>query len=460
MVNFFLATTLYFSTQRLGTGYFGTYSINSTNQQLLFSIDDKSSNLKSYLNQNLVINSLSPFGTTTFTDYNNIGIRSGYTKDVKQELIFYSSDQSSNREAISYGINNYYNIYPQTSSFATSSFTIQATPTAISGAINNRLTSGIPSSGPLGLITVSRTGSNSLTIARNGVTSSFAVPASGALSTGIYLGAINNNGLALGNSPLNLSFASVGTGLTGTETQILNRQVQLLEYNLQPEKVVTNGLLLYLDGLNPSSYPGTGNIWYDLSGNGYHGTLIGNLPFNYENAGNMLYTANSMYVINSSFNITPVNNELSITMWYRTPNNRANDMLIDLCSSISPGSNRDLFSIRQNWGSGNNNTAFYFNSTAGFQYIQLPSRVINNTWNHITYTKVGTTRYAYLNGVNVASGGATGNIRSIDRYIVGIDNIFGSGFVGNIAAVQVYNRGLSSSEVLQNFNATRGRFGI
>jgi hypothetical protein len=259
---------------------------------------------------------------------------------------------------------------------------------------------------------------------------------------------------------LNLSFASVGTGLTGTETQILNRQVQLLEYNLQPEKVVTNGLLLYLDGLNPSSYPGTGNIWYDLSGNGYHGTLIGNLPFNYENAGNMLYTANSMYVINSSFNITPVNNELSITMWYRTPNNRANDMLIDLCSSISPGSNRDLFSIRQNWGSGNNNTAFYFNSTAGFQYIQLPSRVINNTWNHITYTKVGTTRYAYLNGVNVASGGATGNIRSIDRYIVGIDNIFGSGFVGNIAAVQVYNRGLSSSEVLQNFNATRGRFGI
>jgi hypothetical protein len=243
-VNLFLATTLYFSTQRLGTGYFGTYSINSTNQQLLFSIDDKSSNLKSYLNQNLVINSLSPFGTTTFTDYNNIGIRSGYTKDVKQELIFYSSDQSSNREAISYGINNYYNIYPQTSSFATSSFTIQTTPTAISGAINNKLTSGIPSSGPLGLITVSRTGSNSLTIARNGVTSSFAVPASGALSTGIYLGAINNNGLALGNSPLNLSFASVGTGLTGAELGTFNELVGGLNINLRRAGVLnTHGAL-------------------------------------------------------------------------------------------------------------------------------------------------------------------------------------------------------------------------
>jgi hypothetical protein len=141
-------------------------------------------------------------------------------KNKMQEVVFYTTDQTTNREAVEYGINNYYNIYTQptsSSNWTTSSFTIQAHPPLISGAINNRLTSGIPSSGPLGLITVSRTGSNSLTIARNGVTSSFAVPASGALSTGIYLGAINNNGLALGNSPLNLSFASVGTGLTGAD---------------------------------------------------------------------------------------------------------------------------------------------------------------------------------------------------------------------------------------------------
>jgi len=149
-----------------------------------------------------------------------------------QELIFYPSDQSLNRGPIEYNINNYYNIYPQTSSFTTSSFTIQATPTAISGAINNKLTSGISTSGPLGLITVSRTGSNSLTIARNGVTSSFAVPASGALSTGIYLGAINNNGIALGNSPLGISFASVGTGLSNSEITRYSTLVLQLQYNL------------------------------------------------------------------------------------------------------------------------------------------------------------------------------------------------------------------------------------
>ena len=110
-VNLFLSTTLYFSRIVSGSGYFGTYSIDSTNQQLLFSIDDKSSNLKTYLNQNLVIDALNPFGNSGSGDFNNIGIRSGNTKDIKQELIFYASDQSSNRTGIQTNINQRYNIY-------------------------------------------------------------------------------------------------------------------------------------------------------------------------------------------------------------------------------------------------------------------------------------------------------------------------------------------------------------
>jgi hypothetical protein len=149
-----------------------------------------------------------------------------------QEFIVYQTAQLSNRGPIEYNINDYYNIYPQTSSFATSSFTIKADSGSISGSLNNRLTSGIAASGPLGLITVSRTGSNSLTIARNGVTSSFSVPASGALSTNLYLGAINNNGIAVGNSPVNISFASVGTGLTGVESTTYFNLVNSLNYRL------------------------------------------------------------------------------------------------------------------------------------------------------------------------------------------------------------------------------------
>jgi len=155
-----------------------------------------------------------------------------------QEMIFYNGDLSSNRDPIHYGINNYYNIYPQTSSFTTSSFTIYATTSSISASINNDLQSGIASSGPLGFITVSRTGSNALTLSKNGVTSSFSVPASGALSTNLYLGAINNNGIALGSSPYNISFASVGVGLTGNEVRTLNNLTTKLQLDLRRVSVL------------------------------------------------------------------------------------------------------------------------------------------------------------------------------------------------------------------------------
>jgi hypothetical protein len=186
-------------------------------------------NSGSAVSQNTITTSDTTFtigGVNTFND--------NYWSGSIQELVFYSGDQTTNRQPISYGVNNYYNLYSGSStSFTTSSFAIYATSGSVSASLNNDLVSGISSTGPLGFITVSRTGSNSLTIARNGVTSSFAVPASGALSTGIYLGAINNNGLALANSPLGISFASVGTGLNNTEVRTLNNLVQQLQVNLK-----------------------------------------------------------------------------------------------------------------------------------------------------------------------------------------------------------------------------------
>jgi hypothetical protein len=454
-VNLFLATTLYFSTLRLGTGYFGTYSINSTDQQLLFSIDDKSSNLKSYLNQNLIINSLSGFGIATFTDYNNIGIRSGYTKDVKQELIFYSSDQSSNREAISYGINNYYNIYPQTSSFATSSFTISAASGSVSASLNNRLTSGIPSSGPLGLITVSRTGSNSLTIARNGVTSSFAVPASGALSTGIYLGAINNNGLALGNSPLGISFASVGTGLTGAETLNHERLVWGLQYNLgRNRNIVTQSLVLNLDAGNRISYPGSGNTWFDLSGNNNNGTLVNEPTFNPNNEGSIVFDGVNDYVEVPN-NVTLNSNIGTISVWF---------------NSFTPLSGNTSIVGKHDTSNSNNGINIIVNTNSVSGQIKGPGSLTNitgssfpaNTWNNYTivYTS-GISYSSYLNGVLLGTNSLISfTVSTQPLRIARSFDSFWSIYKGQVANLLLYNRALTQAEVLQNFNATRGRFGV
>jgi hypothetical protein len=292
------------------SGYLQSNNTDTTNQQILLSGIATTTTQSQFKNSSEIASTFTAAGIATTVS------KLGYYVDASpyyfngkyQELSLYLTDQTPNRQAVEYGINNYYNIYPQTSSFATSSFAIYTTSGSVSASLNNRLTSGIPSSGPLGLITVSRTGSNSLTIARNGVTSSFAVPASGALSTGIYLGAINNNGLALGNSPLNLSFASVGTGLTGADVNNYTRLLTNLQFDLKrasllnyyPEPFIAYSLrLLDINYTGPAiqvrrssdnttldigfnsrglldteallNFVGTGNgyirIWYDQSGN-------------------------------------------------------------------------------------------------------------------------------------------------------------------------------------------------
>jgi hypothetical protein len=261
-----------------------------------------------------------------------------------------------------------------------------------------------------------------------------------------------------------------GPGLT-TSGNCLNwftTQTDKMIFNRDYESIVTNGLVLNLDaGFLPSfaTIPSNANSstvtpWYDLSLSGNNGTLTNGPTYNSDNGGSILFDGTNDYIINSNFNPSPINNELCISLWYKTLNNGSEDMLIDLCGITNTTANRDFFSIRQNWNS-NGKISCYFNSTNGFQFVAFPNQVTTNTWNNIVYSKVGNTLYAYLNGVNVASQNVSGNIQTIQRYIIANDNLFqGNIFYGNMATILIYNRGLLANEVLQNYNATKGRFGL
>ena len=67
------------------------------------------------------------------------------------------------------------------------------------------------------------------------------------------------------------------------------------------ESIVKDGLLLHLDSRNTSSYPGTGSIWYDLSGNGFNGNLINSPSFSDENGGIINLDGSTQWVELNSF---------------------------------------------------------------------------------------------------------------------------------------------------------------
>ena len=59
---------------------------------------------------------------------------------------------------------------------------------------------------------------------------------------------------------------------------------------------VTNGLILHWDPANINSYPGSGTVIYDLSGNGYHGTLYNGVGFSRVNGGVLTFDGTNDYV--------------------------------------------------------------------------------------------------------------------------------------------------------------------
>lgn len=92
-----------------------------------------------------------------------------------------------------------------------------------------------------------------------------------------------------------------------------------------------------------------------------------------------------------------------------------------------------------------------------------PGSVNTNTWNNVAVTWDGTAGRVYLNGADRgALNIGTAGIQTSAYLCIGCtaNQPSNHGFEGNISQVSVYSRSLSATEVLQNYNATKGRFGL
>lgn len=229
--------------------------------------------------------------------------------------------------------------------------------------------------------------------------------------------------------------------------------------------VVTNGLALFLDSMNPRSYPGTGTSWYDLSGNGNTGTLT---AFTGPSAGStsgydtntkyMMFdrhvgtadgAANNRVLINSSTSLSDClsQNGVTIEFWLR--------MDTYYCTAISRWAGPweiyycgDL--VHRTIGTGGSDGGSGYSYTNQFQ-----------RFHQIVATHDGTTRTLYVNNVNVLSDTnvVSGQDSTAQLPLGGYSN-GNYAFAGAIPIFKLYNRVLTQNELTQNFNAIRERFGI
>ncbi len=211
-------------------------------------------------------------------------------------------------------------------------------------------------------------------------------------------------------------------------------------------KIVTNGLVLCLDAADKKSYPGTGTVWLDRSGNNNHGTLTNGPTFSSANGGSLVFDGSNDY-INLPYTLLSESQDFTVNIWIKQNNQNYGTIFGNY-----PAGNLQLFY-------GNTFIGMYLdNNTA---YVANPATEF--TTNPVFFTAqriAGNETRVYLNNILKKTGSSTSTIGSVSNFKIGTSTSVGEPYNGNISQISVYNRALTPQEIKQNFNATRGRFGI
>jgi hypothetical protein len=217
---------------------------------------------------------------------------------------------------------------------------------------------------------------------------------------------------------------------------------------------VTSGLVLYLDAANARSYPKSGTTWFDRSGNGNNGTLVNGVGYNGSNYGSLSFGGTND-VVNSTTSIIDRadGQEITVSCWIKP--SRTSGQYSVFCTNRSNDAGIYNWIFYQHTTDGA--IAFHGDAQNKSSYVPTINVWINVT-NTVTASGVST---LYVNGVSTytVTGYTYGN-GTPSRLGIGADPGAQEPFQGNIANTQIYNRALTADEISQNFNATRGRFGI
>ena len=208
---------------------------------------------------------------------------------------------------------------------------------------------------------------------------------------------------------------------------------------------VSDGLVLCLDAANTKSYPGSGFTWTDMSGKENHGSLLNGPTFSSDNGGSIVFDGSNDYV-----NATPITKPASCTFscWAKSTN-VSTRMLFNAGAN---GGGPDLFFhtgiISWNTWDANNNPFGNIPSSATdgkYHNYVVVNDSSSNTKLYYDTELLGTANYRSATGTNTL-------------YIGGTTHTYQ--WSGSISSFMIYDKLLTESEILQNYNAHKGRFGL
>ena len=236
--------------------------------------------------------------------------------------------------------------------------------------------------------------------------------------------------------------------------------------SVQPGQIITTGLQLWLEPDLSASYPGSGTSCYDLSTNHYTTTLQRSVgyssarapSFTFDGATNRKYIDVGQYINSNTF---------TLSSWFKSSSTATFQMLFSKETTLGRPWNYRLW-LEITTGKLRGDTA---DAGVSSENLQSTAGYCDGAWHNAVFVRNATSGnlYLYADGTQVATASTTiGSVVNSQNVWIGLSAFTGGGVNpngsypvnGNIGQSLIYNIALSATQVKQNFNAMRGKYGV
>ena len=218
------------------------------------------------------------------------------------------------------------------------------------------------------------------------------------------------------------------------------------------KSIVTDGLVFYVDAANSKSYVSGSNSVDNLRDTLTNtATLINGVSFDSANGGSFDFDGQDDYMT-TNINANDYQTAFTVLFWV---NFEAFGASGNIPIGRHYGSERFYFGVQD---------STYMKAGIGdaFTYNSIAHGLSTGEWSNFCYTRSGTTNTLYIN--TVQKGTFTSNwsgTNTTQVYIGALNNSGASQYLnGKLANIQIYNRALSTEEILQNYNGLKERFNL
>jgi hypothetical protein len=236
-----------------------------------------------------------------------------------------------------------------------------------------------------------------------------------------------------------------------TQTEITNNYNAFRKRFFPDENIISNGLILYLDAANTRSYTGIGLTAYSVSSIGSTAILTNGPTYKTANGGSFVLDGTNDYIY-APIDTTLFTTQATMIIWLK------NDVAIPAPSQtgisgyFGAGGGNDHYP----WADGAAYMSTFRNGRIG--PITLSASIGRTSAHMLTITADTTSWKLYQNTTLITTQSGLSSVY-LDNFNIGTSG--GTYYYqGNIYVFMIYNRALSTDEILQNYNALKQRFGL